>query len=107
MAEPALDLSEIIDLYKEDARRMVGQMKEALSHWTDIQTGGTARQDMRRLSHQLRGSGRTYGFREVTRICKAIENITHKLEKGKLPANDRIQGSLRKKVELLAATFNA
>ncbi len=60
---------------------------------------------MRRLSHQLRGSGRTYGFREVTRLCKAMENIMQKLENNKLPADDRIQESLQSKIERLSAIF--
>jgi chemotaxis protein histidine kinase CheA len=105
MAEPALDLSEIIGLYKEDARRMTKQMKSALERWDNVQEGGPARQELRKLSHQLRGSGRTYGFRDVTRLCKAIENIVQKLEKGKLSADDRVRGSLNRKVDRMSAVF--
>jgi len=105
MAEPALDLSEIIDLYKEDARRMIGQMRSALMRWPEVQQGGPARQELRKFSHQMRGSGRTYGFQQVTRICKAMENIVQKLEHNRLPADDRAQKSLRIKVERLAAVF--
>jgi chemotaxis protein histidine kinase CheA len=107
MAEPALDLSEIMDLYKEDARRMVGQMRIAQACWEEVQQGGPARQELRKLSHQMRGSGRTYGFREATRLCKAIENIIQKLEKNKLPADERIRKSLHLKIERLAAVFSA
>ena len=39
MAEPALDLSEIMDLYKEDARRMAGLMQAALQRWEEVQAG--------------------------------------------------------------------
>jgi chemotaxis protein histidine kinase CheA len=106
MAEPALDLSEIIDLYKEDARRMAEEMRSALARWDNVQEGGPARQELRKLSHQLRGSGRTYGFRDVTRLCKAMENIVQKLEKGKLSADDRVRGSLDRKVSRLAAVFS-
>jgi chemotaxis protein histidine kinase CheA len=105
MAEPALDLSEIIDLYKEDARRMAGQMQAALARWEEVQEGGPARQELRKLSHQLRGSGRTYGFRDVTRLCKAMENIVQKLEKGKLSADERVHGSLSRKVDRVVAVF--
>jgi chemotaxis protein histidine kinase CheA len=107
MGEPALDLSEIMDLYKEDARRMAGQMLAAWSRWEEVQAGGSARQELRRLSHQLRGSGRTYGFRQVTRLCKAIENMVQKLEKNKLAPDERLRESIRKKVERLMAVFEA
>jgi len=105
MAEPSLDLSEIIDLYREDGRRMAAQMRNALAQWEDIRAGGPAGQEMRKLSHQLRGSGRTYGFRDVTRLCKAIENIVQKLENGKLAADDRVRGSLARKVDRLVDVF--
>ena len=105
MGEPALDLSEIIGLYKEDAKRMVEQMQSALSRWEEVQQGGPARQELRRLSHQMRGSGRTYGFREVTRFCRAMENIVQKLEKNRLPADDRVREALRRKIDRLAAVF--
>lgn len=105
MAEPALDLSEIVDLYKEDARRMVKQMRDSLAHWDDVVAGGVARKDLRRLSHQLRGSGRTYGFRNVSRIGKALERIIQSLEKNALQADDRTRASVQKKINQLAGVF--
>jgi chemotaxis protein histidine kinase CheA len=107
MGEPLLDLSEIIDLYKEDARKMIEKMLAALKRWDEVKQGGAARAELRRLSHQLRGSGRTYGFRSVTRSCKAIENIVFRLEKNKLAPNERVQESIRKKLESLVAAFKA
>ncbi len=107
MAEPALDLSEIIDLYKEDAKRMVEKMRGALLQWDDIKLGGAPRQELRKLSHQLRGSGRTYGFCQVTRVSKAIENIMLKLETSKVPADERARKTLFKKIERLASLFAA
>jgi chemotaxis protein histidine kinase CheA len=103
--EPALDLSEIVGLYKEDARRMTGEMRAALDHWDDVAAGGKARSTLRRLSHQLRGSGRTYGFNRVTRISKTIEHIMISLEKLRLPADDRVRQSLAGKVDQLMAIF--
>src|SRR5476649_1148089 len=98
MAEPVLDLSDIVDLYKEDVRRMVGVMQASLSRWNEVVCGGAARQDLRRLSHQLRGSGRTYGFSDVTRLSKAIESLIQKIEKNKVPPDERARESLRGKV---------
>jgi chemotaxis protein histidine kinase CheA len=103
--EPLLDLSELLDLYKEDARRMVEKMRAAAEHWTDVASGGPAQYDLRKLSHQLRGSGRTYGFQDVTRISKALESIMQKIEKGQLPADDRAAQSVKMKVERLATIF--
>ena len=107
MGEPALDLSEIVDLYKEDARLMIVKMREALTRWDDAAEAAAARQELRRMSHQLRGSGRTYGFRSVTRVAKAMESIMLKVEKNVLPADERAREALRVKVERLASEFSA
>src|SRR5262249_21496271 len=98
-------LTELIELYKEDAARVVLKMKAILSNWKEIQAEGAARQDLRRVSHQMRGSGRTYGFHNVTKICKAMENIMLKLEKKRLRADDRVRASLERKIERLASIF--
>ena len=105
MGEPALDMSEIIGLYKEDAKRMINDMRSAAQRWDEVCQGGAARSDLRRLSHQLRGSGRTYGFRNVTRISKAMEQIVQKLEKQTLAADDRVKKSVSCMIERLAAIF--
>lgn len=105
MGEPVLDLSELIGLYKEDARHMVERMVAALSQWPEVQAGGPARQELRKLSHQLRGSGRTYGFRNVTCVGKAIENIMQRLDKKTLSADERVRESIRKKVARLSDVF--
>jgi chemotaxis protein histidine kinase CheA len=96
-----------MDLYKGDAKHMVDQMRSALIRWSEVQQGGPARQELRKLSHQMRGSGRTYGFRQATRICKAMENIILKLEHNRLQADDRVQKSLQVKIDRLAAVFAA
>jgi chemotaxis protein histidine kinase CheA len=103
--EPLLDLSEILDLYKEDARRMVEKMRAAVERWSEVASGGSAQYDLRKLSHQLRGSGRTYGFRDVSRISRAIESIMQKIEKRALPADRRVSQSVKMKIERLAAIF--
>jgi chemotaxis protein histidine kinase CheA len=105
VTEPVFDMSEIIALYKEDARQSVLGMRAAWLQWAEISAGGPARQNLRKLSHQLRGSGRTYGFPEVTRVSKAIENIMTKLEKKRLPAGEPARLSLQKKIDRLAAVF--
>jgi chemotaxis protein histidine kinase CheA len=105
MAEPALDLSEILDLYREDARRMVAEMHEALARWEELARGGQPRESLRRLAHQLRGSGRTYGFREVTRLAKAIEHVVQKLESSRLAPDERVRRSLKEKVGRLGRVF--
>ena len=107
MAEPVLDMSEIVELYKADARRMVLEMRQALERWDEFAQGGPARQDLRRLSHQMRGSGRTYGFRSVTRICKAMERIVLKLEQRRWPAEERLRRSLLEKTGRLEHIFAA
>ena len=107
MGEPALDLSEIVDLYKEDARLMVDKMRQAVGRWAEVVDGGQARQELRKLSHQLRGSGRTYGFRQVTRFSKAIEGIMLRIEKGAVKADDRTKRAVVSMIERVASEFSA
>jgi chemotaxis protein histidine kinase CheA len=104
-SEPAFDLSEIVELYKQDARRMIADMYSAMSRWDELGRGGPARAELRRLSHQLRGSGRTYGFRNVTRYSKAIEHIVVKLERNRLQADEAVRASIQNKIDRLAAAF--
>ena len=105
MGEPALDLSEIVDLYKEDARRMVRAMRAAMQRWDEVAAGGPACLELRKYSHQLRGSGRTYGFRDVTRVAKAMEHLTEGLQKHALPADDRMRESILAKIDRLGSIF--
>ena len=86
---------------------MVQKMRDALARWDEVIQGGAARQDLRRLSHQLRGSGRTYGFRSVTRIAKAMESIILKIDKQVVPADDRARESLRTKIERIGHVFGS
>ncbi len=104
--EPVFDMSEIILLYKGDAQKMVVDMRSALGRWDEMTSGGAARQELRRLAHQLRGSGRTYGFYSVTRISKALEKIIQKLDARALSPDERIRKSLSEKIERLADIFN-
>jgi chemotaxis protein histidine kinase CheA len=106
MSEPVLDLSEIIGLYKTDARRSVDQMRAALQQWDDFSQGGAACALVRKLAHQLRGSGRTYGFRDVTRIAKAMEKITIKIQAKTFAADDRLRDFMTASVKRLAVIFD-
>jgi len=105
MTEPVLDLSEIVGLYKEDARQAVEQMRAAVQRWDEVVGGGPARQLLRKISHQLRGSGRTYGFRNVTRIGKALEHLMIKLQSKHLTADERLRKIISAHVERLATIF--
>ena len=103
--EPAFDMSAIIALYKEDARQAIANMRAALAQWPDVAAGGQACKELRKLSHQLRGSGRTYGFHNVSRISKAMENIMVKLEKKTVNAEERVRLSIEKKIGRLSDAF--
>lgn len=104
-AEPVLDFSEIIALYKLDALQSVERMRAALGKWDEVASGGPARLELRKISHQIRGSGRTYGFGNATRLGKAMERVVEALEKNRLQADERVQRSLVDKVERLAKIF--
>ncbi len=105
MSEPAIDLSEIVGLYKEDARKSVELMRAAVKNWTEVIQGGAARLELRKLAHQLRGSGRTYGFQEVSRIGKALEHMMIKLQEKRILGDERLQRRVEALVERLAIAF--
>jgi chemotaxis protein histidine kinase CheA len=107
MSEPVLDLSEIVGMYKEDARRSVERMRESVRRWAEVGEGGPAGLEIRKLAHQLRGSGRTYGFRNVTRIGKALEHLMIKLEAKRIPADERLQKIITSNIERLAGIFKS
>ena len=106
MTEPVLDLSEIVGLYKEDARKSVEKMRAAAQRWDDVISGGPAGLELRKLAHQLRGSGRTYGFRNVTRLGKALEHLMVKLQSKRLASSDRLKKIVVDYIERLAVTFD-
>jgi chemotaxis protein histidine kinase CheA len=103
--EPIMDLSEIIGLYKEDARRSVGAMRAALGRWEDVCRLGPAALELRKLAHQLRGSGRTYGFRDVTRLGKAMEHVMIRLQTKKIGPDERCRTLLTGYVDRLTKIF--
>jgi chemotaxis protein histidine kinase CheA len=106
MTEPILDLSEIVGLYKEDARKSVASMRAAAQRWEDILAGGPAFLELRKLAHQLRGSGRTYGFREVTRLGKALEHLMIKLQNKRIKGSDRLRTLVASYIDRLGKAFN-
>ena len=105
MNEPIMDLSEIVGLYKDDARRSVSSMRAALSRWDDICALGPATQELRKLAHQLRGSGRTYGFRDVTRLGKALEHIMIRIQSKRFRPDERCRALMTKYVDRLTKIF--
>ena len=62
MNEPALDLSEIVGMYKEDARRSVTQMRAALERWEEVGQDGPACQELRKLAQPLLETGAVCEF---------------------------------------------
>jgi chemotaxis protein histidine kinase CheA len=105
MTEPVMDLSEIVGLYKEDARQSVQKMRAAAGRWEEVGSAGPACLELRKFAHQLRGSGRTYGFRNVTRIGKALEHLMIKVQDRRLPADDRLRSVVTRYIEALGAVF--
>jgi hypothetical protein len=105
MGEPILDMSEIVELYKQDARLSVRRMKAASQCWDDVISGGDACLQVRKLSHQLRGSGRTYGFRTVTRLGKALEHIMISLQAKRIIPDDHLREVVTAHIDRLAEIF--
>ena len=103
--EPAFDLSEIVDLYKADARASVAQLCLHMKNLSNVVQGAEAVAGVRRISHQLRGSGKTYGFPQVTRLSKALERISISIQAHRIDLSERTVGVIQRYIGKLASIF--
>ena len=58
-------------------------------------------QDMIRLCHTLAGSGASYGFEQVTRVCRAIEQQLRDIEKQARAPDSAEQAQIQQQLQQL------
>jgi HPt (histidine-containing phosphotransfer) domain-containing protein len=71
------DIADLVPEYLEDRRADLVTMQEAL-RCQDADT-------LRRIGHQVRGSGTSYGYPDLTELGQAIESAAKEADWGTLP----------------------
>ncbi len=77
--------AEIMEIFIEDARDVLENIKSKFLVWRDDTENQNALTELRRGYHTLKGSGRMVGATEVAELAWAVENILNKVREGKIP----------------------
>lgn len=76
---------EIIQIFKEESANYLLLMNSALDTLHADSTSLTAVKDIEKSSHSLRSSAKMLGFDKISRLARAIENISEKTYRGTMP----------------------
>ncbi len=80
--EQAFD-EEIMQIFVEDAREVLGNIKDKLVSWREDTDNQSALTELRRGYHTIKGSGRMVGASEIAEFAWAVENMLNKVRDGK------------------------
>jgi len=87
--DPDFD-AEIMEIFVEDARDVLENIKSKFSVWRDDTENQNALTELRRGYHTLKGSGRMVGASEVAELAWDVENILNRIREGKISASGEI-----------------
>ncbi|HYA37500.1 MAG TPA: Hpt domain-containing protein, partial [Candidatus Methylomirabilis sp.] len=76
--------AEIMEIFIEDARDVLENIKAKFAVWRDDTDNQSALTELRRGYHTLKGSGRMVGATEVAEFAWAVENVLNKVRDGKI-----------------------
>ncbi len=102
-SRPAADAefdAEIMEIFVEDARDVLENVKNKFVVWRDDTDNQSALTELRRGYHTLKGSGRMVGASEVAELAWAVENVLNRIREGKIVPSAAI-------VDLLQQTQDA
>lgn len=101
--------AEIMEIFIEDARDVLGNIKSKFVVWRDDTDDQNALTELRRGYHTLKGSGRMVGASEVAELSWAVENVLNKVREGKITPSSaiidllqRTQDALPRMIDVLA-----
>ena len=92
--------AEIMEIFIEDARDVLENVKSKFLVWRDDVENQSALTELRRGYHTLKGSGRMVGATEVAELAWSVENILNKVREGKVMPSQAI-------IDLLQQTQDA
>ncbi|MHB8697997.1 MAG: Hpt domain-containing protein [Sulfuricaulis sp.] len=76
--------AEIMEIFIEDARDVLENVKNKFFVWRDDTENQNALTELRRGFHTLKGSGRMVGATEVAEYAWAVESVLNKVREGKI-----------------------
>ncbi len=101
--------AEIMDIFIEDARDVLENIKNKFVVWRGDTENQGALTELRRGYHTLKGSGRMVGASEVAELSWAVENVLNKVREAKIAPSPeiidllvRVQEALPRMVDVLA-----
>lgn len=77
---------EIVEIFIEDAREILGTIARALPTWESQPANNEALLELRRAFHTLKGSGRMVGARDISEFAWTLENMLNRVRDGKISA---------------------
>ena len=92
--------AEIMEIFIEDARDVLENIKSKFLVWRDDTDNQNALTELRRGYHTLKGSGRMVGASEVAELAWDVENVLNRIREGKTVPSETI-------VDLLQQTQDA
>jgi chemosensory pili system protein ChpA (sensor histidine kinase/response regulator) len=92
--------AEIMDIFIEDAREVLENIRNKLVVWREDTDNQNALTELRRGYHTLKGSGRMVGASEVAELAWDVENVLNRIREGKITPSAAI-------IDLLQQTQDA
>ena len=98
--------AEIMEIFIEDARDVLENIKSKFLVWRDDTENQNALAELRRGYHTLKGSGRMVGATEVAELAWAVENVLNKVREGKIAPTPEIVDLLQQTLDALPHMIN-
>jgi chemosensory pili system protein ChpA (sensor histidine kinase/response regulator) len=93
---------EIMDIFIEDARDVLGNIRQELAVWREDKNNKEALAELRRGYHTLKGSGRMVGATEIAELAWAVENVLNRVREGKVAYSSAIIDLLERSEAVLS-----
>ncbi len=101
--------AEIMEIFIEDARDVLENIKNKFIVWREDTENQNALTELRRGYHTLKGSGRMVGASEVAELSWAVENVLNRVREAKIAPSpaiiallEQVQAALPRMIDVLA-----
>ncbi len=101
--------AEIMEIFVEDARDVLENIKNKFIVWREDTENQNALTELRRGYHTLKGSGRMVGASEVAELSWAVENVLNRVREAKIAPSpaiiallEQVQAALPRMIDVLA-----
>jgi chemosensory pili system protein ChpA (sensor histidine kinase/response regulator) len=98
--------AEIMDIFIEDAREVLENVKNKFVVWREDTDNQNALTELRRGYHTLKGSGRMVGASEVAELAWDVENVLNRIREGKIVPSAAIVDLLQQTQDALPHLIN-